>query len=182
MRELTSQERQQIANKRKPENERPRYFNAGSQKYERISYDFETFILLISIGFRASIGQYLAALGATTIGGGSLDGLRSQWLQERFDDAQDVADSYGTLVTSYEDIRSNLLSASSGFEDVVEVTLMLSDFSKTVGGIVDAYEDAKFERSVANVLTLKYRNSNETTSSPLSTELNSFIEVMLQYP
>lgn len=179
-RQLTRDEEQRISGNRKPDGQRPRYFDAATAQYVEISRDFESLVLLIPIGFRARIGQYLTALTAVSNGSSPMDELRAAWLDERHADASDTASLYGPLVTAYEDIRTRLLEVATGFDDLVETQRILTDLSKTVGPIVDAYESYNFEKSVSNVL-LSRANTTAGTS-PVQTELNSFVQVFLQYP
>lgn len=180
IRQLTPEESRRIAGKRKPDGQRPKYYDASSAQFVEISTDFETLVLLLPLAFRARIGQYLTALYAANVGPSTMDELRQEWLTKRYADLNDAADAYGPVVTSYNDIRAKLIDAGVGFEDVVEYQRILADLTKTVGSYVDDYDDVRFQRSVNNVLL--QRATARNSSNPTKAELDSFIQVMLQYP
>jgi hypothetical protein len=180
IRQLTQEEARRIAGKRKPDGQRPRYYDASTAKFVEVTTDFETLVLLLPLAFRARIGQYLTALYAANIGPSTMDELRTEWLTKRHTDLDSSADAYGATVTSYEDIRAKLIEAGVGFENVVEYQRILADLTKTVGSYVDDYDDVKFSRSVTNVLLSRATARN--SSNPTKAELDSFIQVMLQYP
>lgn len=179
MRVLSQEEERRISSKRKPDGQRLKYYDAASGQYVEISYDFETFVLLSPVGFRARVGTYLNALTAQSLSS-AMDDLRREWNEERKADAQAVMDGYGAVVTTYEDIRATMLELADGFDDTVEVSKLLADLSKVAGQTVDRYESAQYERAVASILADRASSSSEP--SELQTELNSFIQVLLQYP
>lgn len=180
IRELTPDEQRRIFGKRKPAGQRPRYYDANTGQFVEISFDFETFILLVPIGFRARIGQYLAAITAVDIGAGTMDDLRTKWLTQRKDTYQAAADLFGPTVTTYEDIRSDLIDAAVGFEDVSEYQLFQTDLAKVVGKDVDDFENISFQKNVYNTLKLRAAPAAPTTS-PVQAELQSFIQAFLAY-
>ncbi len=181
IRELTPDEQRRIYGKRKPAGQRPRYYDAATGLFNEISFDFETFILLVPIGFRARIGQYLAALMAGDIGSGTMDELRTTWLTQRRRTYQAASDLYGPTVTTYEDIRADLMDAAVGFDEISEYQRFQADLTKVVGKFVDDYENVTFQSNVYNTLKLRSQPSAPTTS-PVHAELQSFIQVFLAYP
>lgn len=180
IRQLTPEERARIAGKRKPEGQRPRIYDASTGLFTEISFDFETLILLIPVGFRARIGQYLAGLLATSFVPGTLDDLRTRWLTKRHADYDSAANSYGSTVTTYADIRSDLVTATTGFEDVVELQRLMADLNRVVAPFISTYDSLTYQRSVTNVL--KTRSESGSDSNPIQTELQSFVQAMLLYP
>lgn len=180
VRALTATENQRISGKRKRDGERPRVHSAQSGRMEEISFDFETLVLLIPVGFRARLGQYLTALLAMDIGGGTINDLRGEWVDDRLEDLKDVANAYGPTVTAYEDIRQKLVTAATGFESVSEYQRLLADFTNIVTPFTTNYDEAKFAHSVVNVL--KSKATSADGKAAIRTELNSFVQAMLQYP
>lgn len=184
VRDLTEAENRQVAGKRKPPGTRPAYLNSGTGEYNQISEDFETLTLLLPVGFRARIGQYLTLSRVASTGPSTMDELRTEFLSSRNRDLQTTTDSYGAIVTAYEDIRSRLQAAASGFEDVPEYQRLLADLAKTVGPYVDDYEALRFQRSVTNVLETRSQAQPAApgSTSPIQTELQSLVTAMLRYP
>ena len=180
-RTLTIDERNRINPQRKAEAQRPTFYDSVTGRYTKISYDFESVTLLLPIGFRSRIGQYLTALTSGGFGPTTMTGLRTAWLDERHEDLDRVVSSYGTLVSSYDDIRAKLVEATYGFDDVTEVQRILSDLNKVAGPVIDTAENYKYARSFINVLRIKAAAS-PTGSNPVQTELQSLVSAMLLYP
>lgn len=179
IRDLTAAEQQRLYGKRKPRGQRPRVFNAVTRQQDEISEDFETFIILMNIGFRARIGQYLTAISTIDTTAGTMNSLRREWLGQRKSTYQAAMDSYGPLISSYEDIREKLVAATIGFEEVPEIQRLLTDFSKVVGGIVDVFENTRMQWAMISSLDNQATSSND--SSPVNTELNSMVSAFLSY-
>ncbi len=177
MRQLTNSEAQTVRSRRREDGERPTYYNSGTGTETEISDQFEAFLILLSTGVKTEAVTWINAIA-------NLMPDREEWsealletIQQQVSNAQLLADDIGTTYSGYEQFRTNF--RIDGFEDIVEIGLMLDDLQIGMGELNDRARTAKHLEVISGLLEV--RSDSETFDDSRLQQLRSWVTPLMTY-
>jgi len=178
IKDLTPKEAKKVDSLARPNGSRPYYYNSGSGILVEISADFEAWIILTPISVRARLANFLSAIINSKLNEWSdRADLLTAWVKNEISDLKTNIDNYGKIASTYDEIRNDVTTYSSGFESVDELNKMIGDLTLLVGDYIDRRDTLQFTKAVDNVLKERGNNMAEDTKQ----EIQSWIRVLLDY-
>jgi len=178
IKDLTPKEAKKVDSMARPNGSRPYYFDSSSATLVEITSDFEAWLILTPISVRARLANFFSTIINSKLNEWSdRSDLLNEWLKNEIDDLKTNIDNFGKLVTTYDEIRTDLTTYSSGFESVEEISKIVTDLTKLVGDYVERRDSLQFIKAVDTVLKGRAENLTENSKQ----EIQSWIKVLLDY-
>lgn len=177
---FTDEERQLIAEKRKPFNERPNFFNSQTGEEQKISEDFEAYLILQDQAEKQRILQWIRRTIEIIIDNADRDSLLGEYLAIRKEDSelrlQELEEESQRFSAFREDLAVN---GDRRFDTVAELNLLTATLQKPIDSLVIQRDSAFHEQNLITIL--ETRLESEKSDSNTKKELDSWQVVISSY-
>ena len=178
--EFTQEETDLITKNRKPFAERPNFFNSETLEQQKISEDFEAYLILQKKEDKQKTLQWIRRTIDITIDSADRDTLLAEYLATRKSDASNRQTELDDETQRFADYREALAAdGDRRFDTVVELNILTATLQKPIDQLVIQRDAAFHEQNFITILeqNLEAEKSDENTKR----ELDSWQTVISAY-
>ena len=178
--EFTTEESDLITKNRKPFLERPSFFNSQSGELQKISEDFESYLILQKQTDKQKTLQWIRRTILIEIDSADRDSLLESYLAVRKTDASTRLTELDEESQKFAEFRENLSSdGDRRFDGVVELNILTTTLQKPIDQIVIQRDSAFHEQNLITILEQKL--AVEKSDDDTKRELDSWQVVLSAY-
>lgn len=178
--EFTSEELILIEKNRKPFVERPNFYNSQTGAEQKISEDFEAYLILQVKSDKQKILQWIRRTILIEIDAADRDSLLTTYLTNRKTDATLRLTELDEESQKFAAFRENLANdGDRRFDAVVELNLLTATLQKPIDQIVIQRDSAFHEQNLITIL--EQRLAEELSNDDTKRELDSWQVVISAY-
>lgn len=178
--EFTAEEARLITENRKTFNERPNYYNSQNQTEQKITEDFEAYLILQKKADKQKTLQWIRRTIEITVDTADRDSLLAEYLTIRKEDASARQAELDEESKKFSEFREDIsASGDRRFDGLVELNLLTATLQKPIDQIVIQRDSAFHEQNLITILErkLKAEKSDDETKK----ELDSWQVVISAY-
>lgn len=155
-------------------------YSRADQGLVEISKAFEDYLLKAPAGLKSKIAIFISTIVQFNFFGGfdKQNDLRTRWANDEYEDLTTELDGYASLLGDYDALRNELTDSISGFEDVPELSTLVSDLNILIGSYSEKRDSLVFSKALAN---LSRNTEFSALSEGLQTEIESYASVLVAY-
>lgn len=176
--DLSSEEKNIIASKRKPDSELPTYYNASLNKTVTISRDFESFLILLPDSVKQQAISWLNNSVKLSKINTDRDSLIEKMINNDAADASAQIDSVNAELGNFNEFREKF-SSDDTFSSVTEVGQIISDMQRSIGELTMTQDRSTHLVILLDIL--KNRLSSNMNDEKIQEQLRSWSGPLSSY-
>ncbi len=168
---LTPEELDEVKRKQKDDIDLPLYFNSGTEQFQAISRDFESFLILSKPSVLNSAKEWLSNVTELNKKNAERDSILNSAFDFEREDAIDTQSEALTWIATFEEFKKNF-RVDNKFSDVVEVGFIMQDLEFFVGEHQINEERFNHLDILNDILQIKHQK--DQTTPELQKQLDSW--------